>query len=201
MSAKIEEIIPEQGFELVLNIIGVILTTELENQKELQNLDDPLNIYNSRSTPFGQSEELMINVSYDGVNYDQETQSCSKGQNRYNVDVHVSSKETSSSKGGANASLKLNKYMGMIRYILSSSKYKNLMITPGVISNRKVSSIDSFDDVRKQDSSFTKTGRIVYEVTINESQDMAVGVELTSTETDVKLGLTQLGYKYQYNKI
>ena len=65
MSAKITNIIPDQTFEVILGQIGAIIKVELDNQKTLQTLTEPINVYNSRSSSFNDYEKLMINVSLD----------------------------------------------------------------------------------------------------------------------------------------
>lgn len=199
--AEITEIIPEQGFEIVLRQLGAIIKLELDNQKSLQSLSEPINVYNSRITPFAMAEELMINVLLDSSNYSNLTQVSADGETVFNIDIHCSGKANKDNNGCLDSQLRLNKFTGMIRYILSSPKYQTLGLGGELIGNRRVTGFDNFDNPNKQDSSFVRISRISYTVNIHECQEAFEGVELAGTDTDVKLDLTELGYKYQYNKI
>ena len=198
--AEITEIIPEQGFEIVLRQLGTILTIELENQKTLQSFDEPISVYNSRTEPFNESEELMINVLLDSSNYSNLTQVSADGETVYNIDICCTGKSSEFKNGGSDSQIRLNKFVGMIRYILSSPKYQTLGLGGSLIGNRRVTGFDNFDSPNKQGAAFVRVARISFTAVIHECQESFSGVELLGTDTDVKLDLTELGYKYQYNK-
>jgi hypothetical protein len=50
------------------------------------------------------------------------------------------------------------------------------------------------------ESNFSRMARVVLSYRIQESQFLDLGVELEGNDSNIKLGLTDLGYKYQFNK-
>lgn len=197
--SKIDGIIPEQGFETVRDLIGAILKIELESQKTKQNLTDEIHIYTSRSTPFHQSEQLMINVLLDSGDYSNITEKGSHERTVFFIDVYTSSKETEDSDGGYNSTRKCDKYLGMIRYILSDHHYKTLGLPPGLIMGTYVDSFENFEPSNTQDAAYIKMSRLSFSVRINEDQSLWEGIKINSIFTQVKLDLTNKGYKYESN--
>ena len=195
--ALIENLIPEQNFEIVRDVVGAILKTELENQKVLQptRFSEDINVFNSRSTPFQQSEILMINVSTDNGNYTSRTQSNNQGGVNYNVDVFASGKESNTENGGLNATKRRDKYVGAIRYILSHTKYKTLGLDLGLILGTSVDSFENFEVPSQNDTAFTQMCRLTFNVRMAESQTLWNGVLAKSLFTNVKLDLTTNGYE------
>lgn len=195
-SHKIEEIIPTQNFEIIRDIIGAILTVELENQKTLQGFSYPINVYSGRSTPFQDSEKVMVNVSCDSGNYNTITEFSARGPIMFTVDVYVSSKQTDTDDGGKVSSIIRDKFIGMIRYILSSHFHRTLGLTDGNVLGTYVRGFDNYEPQNNSDSSFVKMSRLNFEVDIYEDQKVYAGVQISSIFTDIKLELTNKGYKY-----
>ena len=79
MAAIITEIIPIQGFEIVLNKIGVILFEELSNQKLIQVINGDFDLFIERQEPYDKSEDVVINISLDNDNFTGKTQKDSQG--------------------------------------------------------------------------------------------------------------------------
>ena len=195
--AIIDNLIPEQNFEIVRDVIGVILKDELENQKVLQpnRFSEDINVFVARSTPFQQSEILMINVTADNANYTSRTQSNNQGGVNFNIDVFASGKEQTNENGGLNATKKRDKYVGAIRYILSHTKYKTLGLELGLILGTAVESFENFDVPNQNDTSFTQMSRITFNVRMAENQTLWNGVLAKDLYTDIKLCLTENGYE------
>lgn len=196
--ALINKVISQAGFEIVRDVIGVILKDELENQKVLQPLriTEEINIYSNRIKPFAQSETFMINVSCDSGNYTSRSQSGNHGGVNYNIDVFATGKETDTENGGLNSAKVRDKYNGLITYILGDTHYKTLGLQPGLIMGTSIESFENFEVSNNQDASFTQMCRIVFNVRMSETQSFWDGVDLSQVNTDVKLGLTENGYKY-----
>ncbi len=196
--ALISKIIPEQGFEIVRDVIGVILKDELESQKEKQpsRITEDINIYSNRIKPFAQSEVFMINISCDSGNYTNRSQSGNHGGFNYNIDIFATGKESESENGGLNSAKIRDKFNGLITYILSDTHYRTLSLPNGLIMGTTIQSFDNFDSPNSQDAAFTQTCRIVFNVRMAESQSFWEGIGLNTINTDVKLGLTENGYKY-----
>lgn len=193
----INNIIPEQNFEKVRDIIGVILKDELENQKALQpsRFTEDINIFTARTTPFQQSEILMINVSCDNGNYTSITQSNNQGGVNYNIDIFSSAKESGSNNGGLNSAMIRDKYNGAIRYILSSTKYNTLLLPLGAIMGTAINSFENFEVPNSLDTSFNQMCRITFNVRMTENQALWDGVSVNGLNTTVKIDLTDKGYQ------
>lgn len=196
--ALITEQIQEQGFEIVRDSIAAILKTELENQKSLPNsrITEDLKVFTGRSTPFQQSEVLMINVLLDSANYSQYSEKGVHESTNFSVDVYCTAKETSSDIGGYLASVRRDKFVGLVRFILQDHHYKTLGLPLGLIMGTYVESFEAFEPNNSQDSAFVKMSRITFSVRINENQSLWQGININSIFTDVKLDLTDLGYQF-----
>jgi len=196
--ALIKELIPEQNFEVVRDIIGVILKEELENQKVLQpsRFPEDINIFTARSTPFQQSEILMINISCDNGNYTSRSQKGNHGVVNYNVDVFSSGKETSTENGGLNASKLRDKYVGAIRYILTDTHYNTLSLPNGLIMGTSIESFENFEVPNSLDTAFSQMCRITFNVRMTETQSLWDGVDISQLNTTVKIDLTDKGYQF-----
>src|SRR6478736_6758867 len=114
MAAIINEIIPQQSFEIVLNKIGVILFEELTKQKELVPENDDFAVYIERLESYDNSEDVMINVSLSNISQSGLNLKDSQGQTTYFIDVYTGGSESSSKTGSDDVKNKLHKYVGMI---------------------------------------------------------------------------------------
>ena len=195
--AIISEIIPEQGFEKVRDVIGAILLDELTNQKALQpnRLTEDIQVFTARSTPFHQSESFMINVSCDNGNFTNHTERGMHEGVNYNIDIFSKGKENAFENGGLSASKVRDKYNGLVRYILSDHHYKTLNLPLGLIMGTYVESFENFEVNNSQDASFSQMCRIVFNVRINENQSLWSGVNIANLYTTVRIHLTDKGYQ------
>lgn len=193
----ISEQISSRGFEIVRDAIGSVLKTEMDAQKVLQSLPDENNIFIGRNTPFNQSEKLMINIMLDSAGYGSFNEASSHGSTTYFIDVYVAAKTSTDKPGGFAASQMRDKYMGMIMYILQHHKYVILGLPVGFIMGTYVEGFENFEASNNQDATYSKMGRITFSVRINESQTLWAGLELSSIFTDIKLELTEKGYKLE----
>ena len=193
----ITENIPAQGFEVVRDAIGAILKDEIENQKSLKGICQNTEVFVGRSTPFQHAEVVMINVLFDGFNTSNFHEQGVHETAIYYVDLYVSAKETVQKDGGYNATALRDFYMGMIRYILQDHHYCRLGLLNNGIMGTYVDSLENFEPVNAQDSAFVKMGRLTFRVRINETQSLWEGVLVQDSFTDVKLDLTDKGYKFE----
>ena len=199
MAVKIQEQIGQQGFEIVRDMIGAVLLEELENQKVLQGFEEDINVYQERTTPIQTSEQVLINVQLISSNYSGMTQKDTQGRTIYYIDIYTTGQESSDHTGDLNASLRLHKFVGMVRYILEYSEYKTLNMPLGVIAGGSVDDFFIFEPSLPQDSNFVRMGRVTVSYKIQERQAMIQGSELLGNNTTVKLNPTDLGYKYELN--
>lgn len=194
-----EEIIPKQNFETVRDAIAAILLGELMNQKTLQGFDEEIIIYAERSTPVQNDELLSINISLDSANYNSKNQNDTSGTITYNIDVYTVGEASANQSGWVDSTFRLHKFLGMIRYILSHTKYKTLDLPLGIIGGTQVENFSVADFDSSQDTNFVKMGRLVFTVRIRESQTMESGNLIDQALTTVKLHETDLGFVYKFN--
>ena len=195
--AKINESIPKQNFEIVRDVISAILKTELENQKILQNFDDEIDVYTGRSTPFQSSELLMINCLVDSSDFSSKHQQGVHGKVNYFIDIYCSSAEKENQDGGYLSTEKRDKFLGMIRYILDHHFYITLGLPSGFIMGTSVEGFENFETPNQNDAAFVKMSRLTFGVRMTENQSLWSGVNIAGIFTDVKLDLTNKGYKYE----
>ena len=194
----LEGVINSQNFEIIRDGIASILLQELTNQKNLQNFDEEINIYSERTTPMSNDELLTINLNLESGDYNDKTQAGVAGKMIYNIDIYTGGYENEDEKGSFNSAVRLHRYIGLIRYILSHTTYRTLNMPLGVISGTSIDSFYVMESDLKQDSGFIKMSRMVFSVRVNESQLMEVGIELQENETVVKLHETEKGYIYKF---
>jgi hypothetical protein len=196
-----EEIIPRQNFENARDAIAGILLGELSNQKEIQGFEfeEDILIYAERSVPIQNDELLTINISLDSINYNSKSQNDLSGIATYNIDIYTVGQASKCKHGWTDSSYRLHKFLGMVRYILSHTKYKTLSLPLGIIGGTQVESLTVADFDSSQDTNYVRMGRLVFSVRLIESQSMEAGVPLSESLTSVKLHETELGFVYQFN--
>ncbi len=199
MASIITEQIPTQGFEIVTNRLGVILLEELTNQKLIQELKDDFSVFIDRQEPFDNSEDVVINISLSNSSFTGLTQKDTQGVCTYFVDVYCTGNESLSLTGNDDVRQRLHLWIGLIRYILSSTKYQMLGLPAGLIGGKYVNNI-SFPEMNgNQDASYIRMARLDFSVRVQESQDMWSGIQLLGNDTGIKLYLTDKGYQLKFN--
>ncbi len=200
MEAIITEIIGKQGFEIVKERILEILLLELSHQKEIQPELADFNLFMDRYTPIDQTESVLINLNLGDINFDNKGQETTQGTVNYYIDIYSKGVSTSTAHGDIDAAKKLLRYIGLCRYVLSSTKYNTLGFeTQGLIGGTYIESIQPYSS-NEPDASFVKMGRLVYVVKIQEDQELWNGIALEGTNTNLKLELTDKGYTYTLNQ-
>ena len=197
--SKILDAIPRQNFEIVGERIGEIIFDELNTQKDVQQFSDPINVFSERTIGFGNEEQIFINVTLSSASYSEKTQKDQQGETIFNIDIFSNGKESDNTTGSKDASLRMQKFLGMIRFILSHTEYKTLGFPLGFIGGTSFDSFEILDpDYTRQDGSFFKMCRILFSVRIWENQSMAKFSVLDGNSTNVKLQLTEQGYQYNF---
>ena len=194
--AIITESIPKQAFEVVGEQIGAILVTELTNQKTVQGLTEPMEVYHERTTPYDKSEGVMVNVLLDNSTYEGHNPSSSNGPVRFNVDVYGTAKSKQDERGDTLSQKLVQKYVGMIRYILSHTKHKTLLLPQTTIGGTYVTGFQVYDLENVQDGAYVRMMRLNFEAKVVESQELWGSTPLIGNDTQVKLEETDKGFKY-----
>jgi len=199
MAVVITEIIPQQGFEIVLNKLGAILFEEITNQVTIQSFTDEVEVYVERMYPYDKSEDVLINVSLNSIDFQGQTQGGTQGNVTYYVDVYCRGEETNASTGSEASKMKINRYLGIIRYILCSTKYKQLGFTSPLVGRVSVNNLQQDPNSGRMDAAYLKFGRITVNVAVNEAQDLWDGIPLMGNDTMVNLENTNKGFKLTFN--
>jgi len=198
--AYIDYEITEQRFESIRNRIAFILADELSEQSIItgNTLFDAI-VWIERFIPFDKIELPAINVYFKNVNYDENTPITSKGTNFYNIDVIVSGKDSDTSGGDKIAVLKLQKLLGVLRFILENPNYLTLDFSENFIYTTKVSDINISQPSSNQDGTHTVSGQLTFEVTAEELNGDIQPIAGEIYTSQQKIGTSEKGYFIQIN--
>lgn len=199
MPSIITQTIEQQGFEQVLDRITEILVIELSSQKIKQGFEEEINVFKERIIPIDDSEQMYINILYASSEQSQKGQKDGIYRTSYYIDVFTNGVESEIETGSEDSSGRLVKFLGMIRYILSFTGYNTLLFEDGLIGGTSIESINILDPNERQDSQFSRMGRVLFTVKILENQEMWQGLALQESVTGIKLGTSNKGYKYILN--
>ena len=200
MASIIDNLITEQGFELVNTKLGVILLEELTNQKNNFNaFENDFEVFVGRQEAYGKSEDVVINVSFDNASFSDKTQHYVQSSDTFFIDIYCQGISTSGMSSSVQADRLGLRIAGIIRSILSSTKYNTLGLERGLIGGTMVESIQSSNQFNEQDSNSIKFVRITFSARIRESQEMWVGIDLLGNDSNIKLNLTNKGYQLTFN--
>ena len=186
MAVLIEEQIDSGNFEIVRNQIGIILAEEIYNQLDISGNDMHLGIFLERTIPIDNSEEAVINISVANVDYQDHNLVSMQGSYNFFIDVYAVQ---------IDSPYKVQTLLNYIRYILSNQRYRTLDFAPGFIGGTYVNSFEIETKLLAQDSDFTRTSRLMFNVRIMESENMNIGEEFYLNETNYKICESELGYK------
>jgi hypothetical protein len=193
--------IPYQAFEVVRTRIWEILKDELHNQAVVSGdyeLEPSVEI--ESTNPYIDKEEVpIVSVSLANGKYSNKHQGSSTGSYQYFIDVFTNSKIKENAPGDYLASVKMQRLLGLCRYILEDPVYKTLAFTPPFISRVFVSTIDIAANPQKDDTRFNSMGRLTLDVTVNEQNDLKVPPSIQGYDTNATIGNTGIGYTYSGN--
>lgn len=200
MAAIIQESIQKQSFEQILERIGEILLTEWTSQKTKQSLPEDVSLFKERTTPIGQGEDLYVNILFSGEELTSKGQKDSQNKVIYFIDVYTTGDRLDGKAGWEDSSDRLLRYLGILRYILMYSDYKTLLFDDGLIGGSSIENIATLDPTMREDSSFSRMGRITFGVKVLENQTLWQGEALKGNTTKVKLGTSEKGYKFIFTE-
>lgn len=195
------EKIPQKNFETVRDILGQILFLEIQNQRIVWEIEEEISVYNERTTPISQGEEIVVNVLLNSANYSGMTQKSMQGRTAFFIDIYTSLKADQNGLSGQNSAKYLHKVIGWIIHVLEYSDYKTLGIpmSAGMIGGTSVDDFEILTQNLNQDSSFFKMGRVNFSARIIENTPLEQGDSFSGNDAEVKLDLTDKGYKYEFN--
>jgi hypothetical protein len=203
--AIIIEPIGQQGFELVANRIGEILLEEISNQQVIQGFEETVEVFLERQEPFDKNEDVMISVDYKLADYEGYTTRDSQGECLYHIDLFVSGMGIGDTPPSIIAKNKLYRYLGLIRYILSSSKFLTLGFPTGLIGGKAVKKMIVDNDYSNhathsnQDGSYIRFARTLFTVRVQENQQLWDSVALQGNNTNISYNETPQGTQLVFN--
>ena len=203
--AVINEEIGLQGFEIVDNKIAEILVEEIKNQQDLQGFDDVVEVFLERIIPFDKNEDVAITVAFREANYGDFTTAGSQGQCLYFIDIFCSGVGNNNKTASENARKKLFRYIGLVRYILSSAKFQTLGLPLGIIGGKYLQKItldtdySNFGNHSNYDGSNIRFARLMFVVRVTENQKLWDGYELLGNNTNITYENSAKGTKLVFN--
>ena len=206
MSARINTQIPRSKFELVRDQLGAVLLVEIGKQKQLDaTLVAPSVIFIERTVPFdAKSEFPAINVRYTSGAIDVSSREINQAHylHTYSIEVMYAAKSSTAANGDQNASVRLQRMMGIIRSILQSPTYNMLGFTPPFAKRAWVNHMEVFESMDFQNDTNQINGRIEYCIELPESGMItATGAPLNEITTTVTLNESDKGYFWDYNDL
>lgn len=197
--AQIEGLIPQQSFEHVRDRIGAILADELQSQVNNFYNDDAevSDVWVERWVPFDKTELPAVNVCLAQGELGSRTQIHTDGTYTYNIDCYHSAKSSDTEDGDSAAMIKLQRLIGICRAIVENPRFKTLGFAATFgIGNRGISNI-GIGTAPKEDAVSVVMGRLQMVVRVPETTELKVPAVIAGYETQVKLALTEKGYRYE----
>lgn len=201
--AKINTIIPTQGFELVRDRIAQILAVEMAEQYILTN-DPDLDIskvYIERTNSVDKTECPVMNISLSNGAFDNWTQQSTGGVYHYYIDIYTNAKSADGNAGEITggdtiSNIKLQKILGKCRAILENTAFYTLLFDPPFI--RSVYNQEfGIKPLSKDDDMSPAMARLVFVVSLTETNELPEAGEADEVLTKVKLGLSDHGYYWE----
>lgn len=196
--ALIPGIIPTQAFETIRDAIASILYTEIRNQETLSGntyiQED--SYYSERFLKPDETEFPLLNIQFAGGGYGNKDMTRVDGSYVYYIAVYTSSKSDANDGGDKKATHKLHRVLGLIRAILENPIYYNLAFIQPVVLESLVSNIRIPKNDEFTDAAYSIMGYVEYTVRVNEFVNLLEPIPLASSITQVKLYLTDKGYRY-----
>lgn len=194
----ITSVIPKQGFEVVRDRIADILTIEIDAQAQLsyEAYLDLVTVDTEIANPIDKIELPCVIVSFANDNFSNKSQGSEDGLCTYHIDVYASAKTTATTPGDKIAALRLQKLLGLCRYILADPIYKTLgFSTPfiGRVYNGEI----NIGQINTSDAINTAMGRLTLYVLCNESNKFITPNLIEGYATSIKLDESDSGYFYE----
>lgn len=194
--ALISNLISASSFEQIRTRIGEILATELAHQYYLDDAEElSADVWVERFVAFDATSCPAINVRLATGDFSNQHQGQSDGEYLFNIDFYTSAPSEEGKDGDVEAVLKLERLMGVCRYILDDPQYKTLAFQAPFIMNRNVRSL-LIDGGDSNDNQSVAMGRLVYAVKAPESNTLITPLPLGGVDTLVRLELTNKGYVF-----
>lgn len=193
---KIFTAIQSQAYEIIRDRILIILMDEMDLQQQLTyDPDLELQFFLERLIAIDKEEVDSVVVSLAAGEYLNENQGSSDGNYTFYVDCYCKSKSRDGEDGFTRSNVKLQKLLGIMRFILKNPIYKTLGFTTPFIMNLTISNID-IKGMDSTDAANTSMGRLTLKIRANETTSLLDGVRVSGYDTRVYLK-DGIGYFYE----
>lgn len=197
--AKINNIIPPQGFEIVRDLIVDILRVEFAEQESLSS-DPTINptIFSERFVAMGKENIPGINVSTSRGNIDSNTTVAGDGTYTYLIDVYAKSKSTENKRADELASKRLQKMMGRVMVILEDPQYRVLGVAtvPAGIGGTRIADFAIADPTEIDESTNSIMGRLTFSVRITDVAQLLAADPIDGFQSSGEIGTTGKGHQF-----
>lgn len=196
----IEVKIPEVGFEKIRDRIASILIAEFKNQvDEFSNTNcSNVNFFAERLTPMDKTEADFINISLFKGDYSNKDVEYVDGTYQYVIDIVTNAKSVQGQGGDVTANFRLQKLIGIVRYILEHPDYTTLSFERPFILFTLLSKFQIYKPEPGLDAVNTAIGQAVFMVRCGEVTTPRDGNVIEDNDTTVTLGITNQGFQYKF---
>jgi hypothetical protein len=190
-------------FEVVRNRIAEILTDEINNQATLFSDVDYTNtkVVIASSGPEDMEALSIVNVSLmngkfgERKSYDGKV----KATYYYSIDVYCTAPNNKINNSEYLSAIKCEKIIGICFSILENPIYRSLGYPPKGFIERVKSNDINFRAKNYNDTNNSSMGRLVFEVQVDETDDLLNAVVLAEFKTLLQLSGSSNGYTYLAN--
>lgn len=196
--------IERRRWEEIGDLIGEIIALEFDNQVlQYYNTDcEAVDIYRDRIVPINHTELSVLNISYSSSEYSNKHQGSKSGEHTFWIDIYCQSASEDDVRADFLANKKLQRLMGIIDDILENPIYKTLGQAPPILSGTMVENTEVVNATKEtQDALASVFGRVTFKVRANEENGLLAGNQLLTHLTQIKLGITDKGFRYEYGPV
>jgi hypothetical protein len=197
--AKLNYIIPSQGFEVARDLIAAILTDEFANQ-EILSSDPSINptVFTERFVGIGNEIIPALNVSTSRGTITNNSTVSGAGDYTYFIDVYAKAKSKEDERADERAAKRLQKMMGRVMVILEDPQYRTLGITtvPAGIGGTKIEDIAIADPSTVDESTNSIMGRLTFTVVITDVAQLLIANPIDGYQTEAEIDDTGKGQQF-----
>ncbi len=202
---RIDHIIPSARWEAIRDAILAVLLQEFTDQVYyFQNTAcSGVTFWAERTTPIDKTENAIIVINTFKAAYDTKDVVSAHGLYTFVIDFMTNAKASGSGPDGSGdkaASLKMQRIMRTVRYILEHPNYNTLGLGTGAgIEHTEVASFQIYRDERANapaDAMNSAIGQIIFQVRCEETVTPNAGILAGGSDTVVMIELTDRGFQY-----
>ncbi len=197
--SRLNFVIPKEQFEFVRDRIAEILADEILNQYNYTGDVDLQKVLFSieGDVPFDKQEIIntMVSISLGDAKYPGFHAGQSDADYTFFVDIHTAAKSSANAAGDAKASIRAQRFAGLVRFILQNPAYNTLGYRKPSLKRVWVEKFDIAAQM-PADSRYSSMVRVAVHVEVPESCQLQDVPLIDGYDTIVNLGTTGLGYIY-----